>query len=144
MTGNMDDVPDKSFMNHHFTHPKYTEGVLNFVNWVRRNAGERQFFPCPCSNCKNNEAFQKHIVEICHHCSHWGMDPTYTVWHKHGEVSAQAAMINQRRQWLQDRAVASSDAGPSVNPPLEIIQDAFPYYPGYHEAAPHDPVEENT
>ena len=139
----MNDVPDKSFMNYHYTHPDYTTGVVNFINFVKTHTIGTKYLPCPCAICKNGP-YYKEIVEIYHHCMHCGLDPTYIVWHLHGEVSGQPAMISRRRQWLQDRGEASSVAGPLVIPPVEIIQDVFPYYPGYHGDAPHNVVEENA
>ena len=143
MTGNMDDVPDKSFMNHHFTHPDYIVGINSFINFVSHRKKGVRFHLCPCAICKNNP-LPKDIVEIYHHLLYKGFHPPYTVWNLHGEDSGQPAQMSRQRQWLLLRAETSSDAGPSVPPHVEIIQDVFPYHPGYQGDALHNVVEENA
>lgn len=143
LTGNMDGLPDKTWMTYHRADPRYITGIFEFMNFARRHSNGADYYFCPCKRCKNGP-FKVTMDVMYHHLSHSGLSPDYTVWHLHGEVSGEPAMLSQRRQWLQDRVGPSSGAGPSVNPQLEILHDAYPYYPGYHADAPQQLVEDNS
>lgn len=63
---------------------RYLEGVNNFEEFVVKNSDGNTLFSCPCKYCKDGKGL-KPLDDISYHLLSKGIDPSYTIWHFHGE-----------------------------------------------------------
>ena len=75
---------NKAWMSKHRLSPEYLNGLVHFIEFIKKNGGGHNQFPCPCVTCRNGHGMI--ALELIHeHLLINGIDQSYTHWSFHGE-----------------------------------------------------------
>lgn len=104
---------------------KYITGLLNFVEFVQKNANGARTFPCPCTRCKCSLSFQVSMDTMYSHLAKRGIWPMYTTWSYHGEAVAVFPGHENNYEAGSSNASVLPTMGMDTN--MELIHDMFPH-----------------
>ncbi|CAM8975732.1 unnamed protein product [Rhodiola kirilowii] len=109
--------------------PRFGQGILAFINFVKQNKPRSTTHKCPCRRCRLHHG-RLSLDEIQRHLFVNGIMQEYTTWTFHGEVEPEASssLYTQRHQYIMEKnhgTVEENDAY-YMDPTIEMLNDAFP------------------
>ncbi|CAM8951495.1 unnamed protein product [Rhodiola kirilowii] len=121
---------DKSWMNLLYKYdPRFGQGILAFINFVKQNKPRSTTHKCPCRHCRLHHGMLS-LGEIQRHLFVNGIMQDYTTWTFHGEVEPEASssLYTQRHQYIMEKShdTVEENGAYYMDPTIEMLNDAFP------------------
>ncbi|CAM8953846.1 unnamed protein product [Rhodiola kirilowii] len=121
---------DKSWMNLlDKCDPRFGQGILAFINFVKQNKPWSTTHKCPCRRCRLHHG-RLSLDEIQKHLFVNGIMQDYTTWNFHGEVEPEASssLYTQRHQYIMEKSHGTVEENGAyyMDPTIEMLNDAFP------------------
>ncbi|CAM8925858.1 unnamed protein product [Rhodiola kirilowii] len=96
---------DKTWMNlSDKCDPRFAQGIMNFVNFVKQKNPRISKHKCPCRRCRLHHA-KLSLDEIQTHLFRNGIMQDYTTWTSHGEVEddASSSIYTQQHHYVMEK-----------------------------------------
>ncbi|CAM8954124.1 unnamed protein product [Rhodiola kirilowii] len=121
---------DKSWMNLlDKCDPRFGQGILAFINFVKQNKPRSTTHKCPCRRCRLHHG-RLSLDEIQRHLFVNGIMQEYTTWTFHGEVEPEASssLYTQRHEYIMEKnhGTVEENGAYYMDPTIEMLNDAFP------------------
>ena len=73
----MSSLCNKAWVSKHRLRTEYLDGLVHFIEFIKKNEGGFNHFPCPCAKCRNGHGMIA-VKLINEHLLIYGIDKSYT------------------------------------------------------------------